>query len=83
MLPVEAAPGKAASYDLVRVHNETPRLASASERQGCPWVESSRDPWYTPVQVMPDLPCTVPDLPGGRAVNTVELTKEKVRGIYG
>ena len=75
MLPVEAAPGKAASHDLVRVHNETPRLASASERQGCPW--------YTPVQVMPDLPCTVPDLPGGRAVNTVELTKEKVRGIYG
>ena len=29
---------------------------------GCPGVESSRDPWYTPAQVLPDLTRTVPNL---------------------
>ena len=31
---------------------------------GCPGVESSRDSWYTPAQVQPDLTRTVPDPPG-------------------
>ena len=62
MPPAGAAFGKAVSVDPVRVHNETPSHGLRTRLWGCPGVESSRDPWYTPAQVLPDLTCTVPNL---------------------
>ena len=64
MPPAGTAFGKAASVDPVRVHNETPLRGLRSRPWGCPGVESSRDPWYTPARVLPDPTRTVPDPPG-------------------
>ena len=66
-----AAFGKAASVDPVRVHNETPPHGLRTRLWGCPGVESSRDPWYTPAQVLPDLTRTVPNLIRGASANVM------------
>lgn len=64
MPPVRGGFGMPPSVDSGRENNETPRTASAQERRGCPGVESSRDPRYTPVQALPSLIRTVPKPPG-------------------
>lgn len=75
MPPTGAAFGMAASVDPVRVHNETPSHGLRTRLWGCPGVESSRDPWYTPAQVLPDLTRTVPNLIRGASANVMRTNK--------
>ena len=59
--------------DSVRAYNETPETGLRTRPQGCPWVEISRDPWYTPVRVAPDPARTVPTPAGVRVRMRREL----------
>jgi len=70
-----AAFGKAVSIDPVQVYNETPMRGLKPRPRGCPWVESSRDPWLSPRRSRQTCPVLFP-IHRGACANTVELTKE-------
>ncbi len=59
-------PSSSIGVAFLKSYNETPSTGLRTRPQGCPWVESSRDPWYTPARVMPDPARAVPNPTGGR-----------------